>query len=485
MAKKRKSGAGTLRQRSDGRWEGRIVIDYDDAGKPRTKSVFAKSKTECAVKLKALKAECETMSGKLPQRAKPEMPFGDWLKLWYEAFSKPALRPTTQDGYENRIYQHIIPGIGKIPLNKLTQNDLQLFYAELKASGRVSHVDLYGEGLSDRMVRSCHATCRSALERAKREGLSHTNPAVGCKLPPKKAKEMQVLTEDEMRHFLLQAREEGCYEMVMLELATGLRRGEFCALQWDDLNLATGELHICRQVYRIKGELQVSEPKTKSSIRTVILPPSVLELLKVYRQTVQESRWIFPSPVKPDSPWDPTAMRKKFQRVMKHAGCKVVRFHDLRHTFATTALSHGMDVKTLSAYIGHVSAATTLDIYSHVTDAMQLQAATKIEAGIGTGEAYEPRETPLAKVENLTAQEMKRPKFEPYKGKIRRSGTGGIYELNDHLFEGRYSPTNAQGKREVHTVYAHTREECETKLAEMIERVREKIKKGTSNFASQ
>ena len=137
MAKKRKSGAGTLRLRTDGRWEGRIVIGYDDAGKPKTKSVLARSKTECAAKLKALKAECETMSGKLPQRAKPEMPFGDWLKLWYEAFSKPALRPTTQDGYENRIYQHIIPGIGKIPLNKLTQNDLQLFYAELKASGRV------------------------------------------------------------------------------------------------------------------------------------------------------------------------------------------------------------------------------------------------------------------------------------------------------------------------------------------------------------
>ena len=136
-----------------------------------------------------------------------------------------------------------------------------------------------------------------------------------------------------------------------------------------------------------------------------------------------------------------------------------------------------MDVKTLSAYIGHVLAATTLDIYSYVTDAMQLQAATKIEAGIGTGEAYELRETPLAKVENLTAEEMKRPKFEPYKGKIRRSGTGGIYELNDHLFEGRYSPTNARGKRGDHAVYAHTREECEEKLAEMIEQVREEIKK--------
>ena len=477
MTKKRKNGEGTLRLRTDGRWEGRIVIGYDDAGKPKTKSVLAKSKTECAEKLKKLREECEKLSGKLPQRAKSDMLFGDWLRLWYETYSKPALRLTTQNGYENRIYHHIIPGLGKIPLNKLTQNDLQLFYAELKTSGRVIRTDLYGVGLSDRMVRSCHATCRTALEKAKQEGLIHTNPAVGCKLPPKKAKEMQVLTEDEMRCFLLQAREEGCYEMVALELATGLRRGEFCALQWDDLNLETGELHISRQVYRVRGELLVTEPKTKSSIRTVILPPSVLELMKAYRQTAPDSRWIFPSPFNPVRPRDPGAVRDKFHRAMEHAGVKTVRFHDLRHTFATTALAHGMDIKTLSAYIGHVSAATTLDIYSHVTDAMQLQAATKIEAGIGTGEAYEPRETPLQQVENLTPEEMRRPKFEPYKGKIRRSGTGGIYELNDHLFEGRYSPTNAQGKREVHTVYAHTREECEEKLAVMIEQVREEIKK--------
>ncbi len=88
-------------------------------------------------------------------------------------------------------------------------------------------------------------------------------------------------------------------------------------------------------------------------------------------------------------------------------------------------------------------------------------------AWIAKGMSYEPHEMPLQQVENLTQEEMRRSKFEPYKGKVRRSGTGGIYELNDHLFERRYSPTNAQGKREIHTVYAHTCEECEV----MIEQV--------------
>ena len=96
-------------------------------------------------------------------------------------------------------YDHIIPEIGKIPLNKLTQNDLQQFYARLKRNGRKQYVEKYGPGLSDRMVRACHASCRMALEKAVAEGLIRVNPAIGCKLPPKKAREMQVLTKDELQ----------------------------------------------------------------------------------------------------------------------------------------------------------------------------------------------------------------------------------------------------------------------------------------------
>ena len=214
MARKRKAGDGTVRQRKDGRWEGRIVIGYDDNGYPKTKNVLAKTKKECVEKLQKLKEEC---GGLKPEKVRSEMPFGDWLTYWYENHSKPKIRPTTQETYESRIRLHIIPELGGIPLNKLTQNDLQQFYGRLKKSGRKRFTDKYGEGLSDRMVRMCHATCRSALEKAVQDGLIRVNPAIGCKLPPKKAREMQVLTREELQRFLIQAKFEGYYEVFLLD----------------------------------------------------------------------------------------------------------------------------------------------------------------------------------------------------------------------------------------------------------------------------
>ena len=366
MAKKRKAGDGLIRQRADGRWEGRYVVGYDDHGYPKTKAVFGKSKRECAEKLSALK----TQLGGIPSdKLRPEMRFADWLDYWYETHCKPNIRTSTQSGYEDRIRLHIKPELGEIPLNRLTQNDLQQFYARLKNSGRKTRTECYGEGLSDRMVRMCHATCRSALQRAVQDGLIRTNPAEGCKLPPKKAREMQVLARDELQRFLIQAKAEGYYELFLLDLATGLRRGELLALQWDDLDFETGVLTISKQVSLVRGKIVMSVPKTKSSIRKLVLPPAVVQVLREYRESVH-SRWMFPSPVLEDLPLNPGSVYDRLQLILEHANCKQVRFHDLRHTFATLALQNGMDVKTLSAMLGHVSAATTLDIYTHSTSDM-------------------------------------------------------------------------------------------------------------------
>ena len=134
------------------------------------------------------------------------------------------------------------------------------------------------------------------------------------------------------------------------------------------------------------------------------------------------------------------------------------------------ALENGMDIKSLSAMLGHISSETTIDIYSHITDTMRQQAAVKIDRQISGTEAE------ISQVEKQERTNAAQPKFGPYKPRCRKCGTGCVTMINDHLYEGRYTPTNAYGKREAHNIYAKTREECEEKLAAMIARVKTEIK---------
>ena len=265
---------------------------------------------------------------------------------------------------------------------------------------------------------------------------------------------------------LIQAREDSCYELLLLEIATGLRRGELLALQWDDLNFKTGTLRVERQVHRAKGELIISQPKTKAANRTIILPAPLLGVIKEYRQQVH-SCWMFPSPRKDDLPLDPASVRKRLTTILERAGCKHIRFHDLRHLFATMSLEHGMDIKTLSTVIGHVSSSTTLNIYAHVTDEMRRTAAAKIDRGIGKADPQTECQSAPRKPASST--------FQAHKGQRRKAGTGCVTQINDHLWEGRYSPVWPDGKKHPRNVYTKTREECEQLLAEMILQMKAEI----------
>ena len=328
MGRKRKNGEGTVRLRKDGRWEGRVVIGYDDKGLPKTKNVLAKTKSECVEKLKTLK---DALAPPAPPRIKADMPFGDWMEHWYETQSRPAARPGTRRIYEGYLRLYINPGLGHIPLNRLTAKDMQRFFAWLKTEGRADRSD--GEtGLADSQLRNIHSLCRRVLEQAVSENLIPRNPASGCKLPPARKGEMNLLSREAMQKLLIQAKEEKYYELFLLEFATGLRLGELTALQWEDLNLTTGELRISKQAVVIGSEVVVTEPKTKAAVRTLLLPPKVLEVFREYRKR-NVSRWLFPSPKKEDSPLLPSVVRQRLHRLLDHAGCERMRFHDLRHPY--------------------------------------------------------------------------------------------------------------------------------------------------------
>lgn len=164
---------------------------------------------------------------------------------------------------------------------------------------------------------------------------------------------------------------------------------------------------------------------------------------------------------------DPAAVRKRLSTVLKRADCKRLRFHDLRHTFATASLEHGMDVKTLSTIIGHVSSSTTLNIYAHVTDEMQRTAAAKIDRGIVKSEAAQEVDTAPRNPPPST--------FQPYKGQRRKPGTGCVSQINENLWEGWYSPRLPNGTRLARNVYAHSEEECEQKLSQLIREMKQEI----------
>ena len=376
MAKKRANGEGSIRKRKDGRWEGRYTAGHDpETGKAIYKNVLGKTQAEVKEKLKQAIGETQA----LDVTKVGKYTIGQWMEVWFQDYAKIKVRPSSHQTYQGYIHNHIRPNIGEIPLEKLTSLELQKFYKKLLTQGRVDRVEAKGQpkGLSAKTVRNIHQILSSALKLAQEQRLILTNPAEGCALPRVEHQEMKTLTTVQLASFFREARESGVFELYYLELATGLRRGELLGLKWEDIDLERGDLRVRRQVSRINGEVVEAPLKTKNAYRTLPLAEDTVSVLKEQRRKVGNSPWVFPSPN--GGPISPDSVLHMLHRVLKRAGLPKVRFHDLRHTFATLALQNGVDVKTVSGMLGHFSAGFTLDTYAHITSAAQRQAAKTME----------------------------------------------------------------------------------------------------------
>ena len=372
MAKKRANGEGSIRKRKDGRWEGRYTAGHDpETGKAIYKNVLGRSQAEVKEKLK--QAIEETQALDVTKAGKYTV--GEWMEVWFQDYAKIKVRPSSHQTYQGYIQNHIRPNIGDIPLEKLTSLDLQKFYKKLLTTGRVDRLEAKRQpkGLSAKTVRNIHQILSSGLKLAQEQRLILTNPAEGCALPRVEHQEMKTLTTVQLASFFREAREGGVFELYYLELATGLRRGELLGLKWEDIDLERGDLRVRRQVSRINGEVVEAPLKTKNAYRTLPLAEDTVSVLKEQRKKVGNSPWVFPSPN--GGPISPDSVLHMLHRVLKRAGLPKVRFHDLRHTFATLVLQNGVDVKTVSGMLGHFSAGFTLDTYAHITSAAQRQAA--------------------------------------------------------------------------------------------------------------
>jgi integrase len=374
---------GSIRKRSIKGWE----VIYDLPVDPLTGKRRQKSQTIRGTKRDAERALREIISSiEKGSYVKPnKINLGDWLRQWLKEYASMNTTSRTQESYYSIIERHLIPSLGRVPIAELHAQQIQNYYAEMISKGRA---DRKG-GLSARSVIYHHRILSKALSYAVKMGLVVRNVANDAEPPRADRKTMNTLSLEEIRLFLDAASNTEYYAFFATMLYTGLRRGELLVLRWRNLDLENAKLMVVESGHKLdNGEYIIKEPKTAKSRRTVVLPDSLVELLKAYRAdqellrvqlgvTLDSDDFVF---IRPDgSPINPNAVTLAFHRIIKKANIKKIRLHDLRHTHATMMLQANVNPKIVSERLGHANIGITLDIYSHVLPGMQEAAVEKFE----------------------------------------------------------------------------------------------------------
>ena len=374
---RRAKGEGSVRLRKDGRWEGMFDVKTNQHGKRIRKSVFAKSKIECIEKLNEAKEKYAREQHILESKgylldADPLL--RDWYKTWIEVFCEGVIKEYTVRGYQRQFETYILPRLGDLRLSEISHMVCQQFCTDLLKNGRTQHTETKGTRLSSVTVQDIRRTLSICLEKAITEELIYRNPTQKIKIPNDRKIEMQTLKREDIKVFLEEAKRSGLYEFYLLELSTGLRLGEITALTWDDFDEEKRTITVNKAASRLDGKIVISTPKTASSNRTIKIPNECVVALKALKvRKLDESNLIFPSPQ--GKVREGPAVTRQLHRIQLRAGLPRIRFHDLRHTFATLMLEQGVDIKTVSQVLGHTDAGFTLKTYMHVTERMQEQAA--------------------------------------------------------------------------------------------------------------
>ena len=369
MAGRRGKGEGSISQRDDGQWVGRIDMGHDANGKRIRKVVYGATKKACADKLTKLQGQ--RLDGTYVDTGRVTV--ADLLDRWLsdDAAMKCAANTTTR--YKGVCDLHIKPRIGSMPLAKLKP---------LHISGMLA--DMTRDEVGVRTQGHCFAVCRRAFNVGMKWGLVLRNPCNAVTAPKYQRKDINPLTVEQAVATMKASEDSGYYALFVLSITSGLRQGEIFGLQWPDLDLKKGELTVTHSLEEVKGKVKLKETKSRSGRRRIMLSEVAVSALRDHQRDMLAAGLIatgivFPSP-------EGTWMRKSnFTRrvwfpIREAAGLpKTMTFHGLRHSAATLLLAEDVSIKVIQEMMGHAKISTTLDNYGHVMKNMQQQAATTFD----------------------------------------------------------------------------------------------------------
>jgi len=369
------------------------LLPYLDPATGTTKRMYFSGKTSGEVIEKMDAAKAKRSTGVLTSES--SILFKDWMKTWLEDYQEGHLKPSTYSMYEYLARVHITPALGELTLSNIQTSQLQKLYKQKLESGRKD-----GEGgLSTQTIHHMNKVIRGALAQAVAEGKILRNPAENVKLPRMERKPIHPLTKDQVNKFLNDIQDDWLYPVYFLALGTGLRRGEILGLRWKDIDLEANTVTIKQELLFVDGKPLLQEgTKTPGSKSTVTMPDVVADTMRKHKIHQSAAMLALGHKLKEKDivftwasgdPISPNYVYHHFKELLTDHQLPNIRFHDLRHTFATLLLEEGVHPKIVADMLRHASVKTTLDTYSHVSADMQTRAAAQLGKVFKAKEAVE------------------------------------------------------------------------------------------------
>ena len=296
----------------------------------------------------------------------------DWLDQWFQDYCVGHLEKTTLASYRDKIDHYIVPVIGDIPIGRLTGQEVQQWINQITERSPAS-----GRRISPKSVRNALLVLRPALEMAFDLHLIRENPAARVVLPKRTRFKPTIYADEDIQKLLTVAHGTDLYFPLLLDLFTGMRRGELIALRWEDIDFESKKLHVRHSIVAVQGVPEMKGPKTEAGKRDIALSDKIIQLLLQRRQEFPNTEYVVCQP--DGKPYTPDAFSRKFQRFLQRNHLPHIRLHDIRHASATMMIEHGVDIKTVQSRLGHSDISTTLNIYSHMTEKMNRNAADKLD----------------------------------------------------------------------------------------------------------